>query len=144
MKKINGPYLAIDPGGRYNGYAEFEADGTDRQKGIFEGKTNFYMLLKYSDAKVVIMEEYELYPWKSDDQKWSQLHTVRIIGAVEYWCHITKRELVFQKPMIKQVGYMWAGMKNRHKHDEDAYVHGLYYLVRNKIRIPDVGVRHEG
>lgn len=131
-------YVAFDPGGKYTGWATFEKDGTDKSTGVIEGKQSVYHLLKYigMEATKFIIEEFTLYPWKSEEQKWSQFGEVRVIGALEYFAYANNIPVVYQKATIKDIGYMWAGLKNRHKHDEDAYVHGLYYLIRNKIRSP--------
>jgi len=134
-------YLALDPGNA-TGWATFAADGSAVGFGTWHGKKEVYNGL-LPDLKAVIIENFKLYPWKSMEQAWSQLDTVRIIGAVEHYCYLNELELVFQDPSVKAIAYKWAGMTppKNHKlsHETDAYVHGVYYLQKAGIRTPQQG-----
>jgi hypothetical protein len=137
-------YLALDPGNS-TGWATFGADGNPIGFGTLKGKDEFYEFLKSQPESLVavICEDFRLYPWKSMQQAWSQLDTVRLIGVVEFWCSERNKMLVFQNPSIKTIAYAWAGIpvpKNKAlTHETDAYVHGVYYLQSIGVRTPQQG-----
>jgi len=135
-------YLALDPG-KTTGWATFAEDGS----GITMGQYNAEQLINFMDettAKIIITEDYRLFPWKLKEQAWSKLDTVRLIGMIQYWCYKTQRTLILQDPNIKSIGYMWAGIPkagaHKNSHERDAYVHGVYYLQKNGIRRPQQGM----
>jgi len=135
-------YLAIDPG-KTSGWATFRADGT----GITMGQCDIFGLfdlLAKTSASIIITEDYRLFPWKSKEQSWSQLDTVRIIGMIQYHCYLNKLQLILQGSNIKSIGYMWAGIEkaksHSKSHERDAYVHGVYYLQNQGIRKPQQGM----
>ena len=135
-------YLALDPG-ESTGYAMFKSDGDVEDFGTLKGRPALYEFLEHivpSTVKVVVIEDYTLYPWKGKEQSWSKLDTVRYIGAIEFWAHKRLTQVVFQPPNIKSIAYMWAGIKvpknHDHSHQTDAYVHGVYYLQKQGIRKP--------
>lgn len=135
-------YLALDPG-KTTGWATFAQDGS----GLTMGQVNVMDLIKMMDntpARVIITEDYHLFPWKKNEQVWSRLDTVRLIGMIQYWCFKTNRQLILQDPNIKTIAYMWAGLKkaglHKNSHERDAYVHGVYYLQKQGIRKPQQGV----
>ena len=87
-------YLAIDPG-KTSGWATFDEQGN----GITMGQANVIELLELldqSNAHTIITEDYKLYPWKRDEQIWSRLDTVRIIGMIQYFCWKNQRNLVLR------------------------------------------------
>jgi hypothetical protein len=134
-------YLAIDPG-HTTGLAWFRENGDLEHMDELK-MSKFHTFLDEqinNQICLIIMEDYKLYPWKSSEQSWSRLETVRLIGAVDYRAHVCGIPVVFQDPAIKPIGYKWAGMskpKNHaHSHMPDAYVHGVYYLQKNGIRTP--------
>lgn len=135
-------YLCLDPG-KTTGWATFDEAGV----GITMGQANIQELLDMmdsTDAKIIITEDYHLFPWKLKEQVWSKIDTVRVIGMIQYWCYKTGRQLILQDPNIKSIGYMWAGLKraasHKNSHERDAYVHGVFYLQKNGIRKPQQGV----
>ena len=134
-------YLSLDPGNS-TGWATFTSEGKLITTGTTKGKQELYDLLRSMPRSVqaVICEDFKLYPWKSNQQAWSQLDTVRYIGAVELWCAVTNRTLILQPSSVKPVGYAWAGMRpttrKSESHSMDAYVHGVYYLQSIGVRKP--------
>lgn len=140
-------YLAIDPG-ETSGWATFKEDGSLDKMGSVLGRESVYALLSSVQPWVIIVEDFELFPWKSRDQAFSKFEAVRVIGAIELWAYAKQRSVHLQKPSIKTVGYMWAGITKaklkRDSHERDAYVHGVYWLQKNDIRKPQqakAGVR---
>lgn len=140
-------YLALDPG-KTTGWATFDAEGI----GVAYGQANIkelYELLGSTEATVFIVEDFELFPWKSKDMPFDTLVACRIIGAIDYAASLKNAEVILQKPTIKTIGYKWAGITkpSNHtiSHGPDAYVHGVYYLQKNNIRVPQQGrVTNEG
>lgn len=134
-------FLALDPG-KTTGWATFDEQGNGLSMGQADVLT-FLELLRDTPAQVIITEDYKLYPWKRDEQIWSRLDTVRLIGMVQYFCWLNNRKLVLQMPNIKSIGYMWAGISeaksHKNSHERDAYVHGVYFLQKAGIRKPQQG-----
>lgn len=140
-------YLALDPGDT-TGWAGFKENGDVDGFGDLFSKEDVYEMLNRNRPDVVICEDYFLYPWLAKEQSWSPFDTVRIIGAVEFWCWDNDKLLVLQKPDIKGIAYKWAGLvkpnNKKMTHQTDAYVHGVYYLQKNGIRKPQQGRTNAG
>jgi len=136
-------YLAVDPG-ETTGWATFNEDGTAINYGSAHGRIEVYQLLAATQPKVLIVEDFELFPWKAKEQSWSDFETVRVIGAIEFWAYAKSATVILQLPNIKAIGYKWAGLSlakaKRDSHERDAYVHGIYYLQKNGIRKPQQGI----
>lgn len=136
--------LAIDPGEVHCGFAYFRGNEC-----IEAGEWDPPTLLARVEHDVthdvvdeVVIEEFELYPWKSQEQGFSQLRTVRVIGALEYVCARFGRPtlvVVFQKAIIKKptVGqntarkYKWVS-RGHGGHAKDAETHGLYRVQKGR------------
>lgn len=135
----NQHYLAVDPG-ETTGWATFDENGIGTGLGSVHGRIEVYELLSQVQAKLLIIEDFELFPWKSKEQSWSSFETVRVIGAIEFWAYAKNAGLVLQKPNIKVIGYKWAKLTvakaKADSHERDAYVHGVYYLCKQGIRNP--------
>lgn len=150
-------YISFDPG-ETTGWASFDEEGRLHKAGYSKGLDQFYDWLDShstfegcGDLNTVIIEEFRLYPWKSDAQKWSQFKTVEVIGAIKFWARSISMKMfpiwniqhqiqvVEQPANIKAIGYKWAmcsplPKSNPRNHELDAYVHGVYYLQNKAIR----------
>lgn len=133
-------YLALDPG-HSTGWATFDDNGDLVTMGTAKRRTEVYDLLRTSEAEVIIMED-----WISKEKVsfgGDKMETVRIIGAVELYCHLNDVKLYEQPNHIKGIAYLWAGIpKPKAKvlsHETDAYVHGVYWLQKAGIRKPQQG-----
>lgn len=114
--------------------AVFE-DGISTEQQTIKGRINFYNWLNAQVVPdVVVVENFKVFPHMAHKMILNGLEVVRCIGAIEKYCHEHDVPMIEQMSSIKTTGYMWAGLKNRHKHEEDAYVHGLYYLIKNGHR----------
>jgi hypothetical protein len=132
-------YLAFDPGGKHTGWARFSKEGQFIAMGVCNGREELYAFLDIwetwlsgprTEPLSIIIEDFEMYPHMQDKLIWSTFEVCRTIGIIEGWAHAHSVTRVhFQKPAIKSIAYMWAGMENKHKHDEDAYVHGIHWLL---------------
>ncbi len=135
--------LAIDPGDT-TGLALFNLDtGDGIELKVVKTKDALYEYLSEIRPDKIVCEDFELFPWKSKEQSWSNFSTVRVIGAIEYYCYLTQTPLTLQKASIKPIAYKWAGMTKASNHavshDQDAYVHGVYFLQRMGLRKPQQG-----
>ena len=135
-------YLALDPGGT-TGFAAFDSEGNSTEIGEVFSDEELDELLDRLSPTVVVVEDWIQNPYASMGND-KQL-TARTIGSVESWARRNKAEVVLQPNTIKSIAYKWAGIpkpKNKSlSHRSDAYVHGIYYLVRKCIRIPGQGAR---
>lgn len=137
-------YLSLDPG-ESTGWATFRKNGSLVEFGTIRGKEALYHFLEAVSINIstIILEDYHLFPHKSNAQAWSSLNTVRYIGAVDYWAETTGRRVVLQDPSVKAMAYKWAGIeipkRKSDTHETDAYVHGVYYLQKLGIRKPQQG-----
>lgn len=126
--------LACDPGGENIGVAVFEQGNCVEQRTI-KGRLNFYNWLNAEPVPdLVVVEDFKIFPRMAYKLILNGLEVVRCLGAIEKYCHEHDVPMIEQMSSIKTTGYMWAGLKNRHKHEEDAYVHGLHYLIKNGHR----------
>jgi hypothetical protein len=80
-------------------------------------------------------EDYRVYEWKSDDHRWSPIHTVQLIGGIRCAAHVTNTPISFM--MAQQAKKWWTdskladfGMNPRGlTHGRDALRHLLYYIL---------------
>lgn len=90
---------------------------------------------------VVVMEMYRVYSWKAEDHSWHNLHTPRLIGAVEYICHILDIPLI-QQTAQQAKGFCtdeklaaWNLYQPGQKHARDSIRHAVYYLLFNVAQV---------
>lgn len=133
-------FLALDPG-KSTGYAYFKANGEYLAGGTIRGYESAYewfQTIPWNQLDSVIVEDFRLYTWKAQQQSWSRLETVKLIGAVEILGKMNNIPVVLQSPAHKPIAYMWAGLKVPKNHDmsheTDAFVHGVYYLQKHGVR----------
>lgn len=141
-------YLVFDPG-ETTGVAEFDINGQlitmtqMKKKELFE----YLDSLESNPPSVVIYEEYMIFAHKAASHSYSKVPTIQIIGAIVYFGHRIKAQVVEQKSQCKPLGYKYSGMtvpKNHSKsHGPDAMAHGYYYLINNNIIGPDLKSRRE-
>lgn len=134
-------FLALDPG-KSTGYAYFKSNGEYLAGGTIRGYEeafSWFPNIPWDKLDSVIVEDFRLYTWKAQQQSWSKLETVKLIGAVEVLGRMHGVPVVLQSPAHKPIAYMWAGLtvpKNHDmSHETDAFVHGVYYLQKHGIRM---------
>jgi len=131
-------YLALDPG-HTSGWATFDDTGDCTAVGQIKGLESLHAFLSKitPPPEVVIFENFKLFAWKAAQQSGSQLETVQAIGLIKAACFTWGVTPVDQNPNIKSVAEKWSGVKanknHAESHKDDAYNHGIYYLVQNKI-----------
>jgi hypothetical protein len=136
-----GPLVGIDPG-ETTGVAKWVPTLKDRAeihlwqlttKDIGQSFDLLEALLLADPPRHVRYEDYRIYHWLAESQAWSQLHTVRLIGAMAVLFHqhsIPNSEMLAQQPKafwtdekLKATGTYKPGMR----HARDAVRHLLYY-----------------
>ena len=134
-------YLVIDPG-HATGWATFDRSGNGITMGTCKNRQHVYDLLQKTRPETIIMED-----WVSREKTTfggDRMETIRVIGAVEFYCHIRQIPLHEQPNTVKPVAYKYAGLEYKKgpksaSHEKDAYAHGVYYLQRAGVRRPQQG-----
>jgi len=87
---------------------------------------------------IVVIEDYRVYKWKTDSHAWAALHTPKMIGVVEYYCHINGIPLVLQSAQVGK-GFCtderlkeWGFYQTSQRHANDAIRHACQYLMFGK------------
>ena len=130
-------YLAIDPG-KANGICGY-GEKYDLLFMLTIHANDMVMFLhQFKKVKKCIMESYNLYPKKAQQQLYSDMETSRVIGRVEYWTEHAGVELVMQPASIKSTGYKWIGQKplpksNPKNHALDGHVHFMYWAIKHGL-----------
>lgn len=143
--------LALDPG-QHNGYGilrtlENRTIMVERF-GVLE-KEDFYEQLpdliseNGNKVDVVVVEDFKTRPNKArvGAFDWSQMVAPKVIGAIEFACHLWVVDMVLQQPAVKPPGYGFLGRDYKQGakgvHHWDALAHGYYYLVTKKLGLPN-------
>lgn len=87
----------------------------------------------WTTVDLVIIEDFTIDPKKWKAHEHSRVPTIKVIGAIEFFAWRYDRKTFLQNRSIKPVGYGWLGMQNAHGHWQDAFVHGMYYMIKRKI-----------
>lgn len=141
-KPFMGSLLALDPG-ETTGVAIFQQGklietSQESTKEIKSALITIAPILNRDGFDAIVIEEYRIYSWKAKDHAWSDLHTSRLIGAVELMCAMHNLPLFKQSAQIakqfctdkklKEWGYWQRGQV----HARDAIRHGCYYILFGK------------
>lgn len=92
-------------------------------------------LLNVYEPNVIVMESYHIYSWHSEDHKWSEVPTLRIIGSME--TRIIDRHIpyYFQTAQVAKqfvtddLLKSWGFYKRGERHARDSMRHGLYFIL---------------
>lgn len=140
-------YIFIDPG-KNTGWAEFDVDGKLTLQGTTRNFEDFvkWMVWHLNPATAVyirkcVVEEFKLYPWKTQAQMWSEFETVQVIGAIRAQCLMFEIPFELVPARNKDMGFMYLGMKepphsNPLNHQMVAAAHGEFWLQHNGIKQP--------
>lgn len=99
------------------------------------------LLRRVKDWELLVMEEWQLYPWKAQDLAWDRQDTVRGIGALQLAAEALGRPYSLQPAAIKEAAeaagaadlFSFPLYPNRHAND--ALRHGTYYLASKGIGV---------
>lgn len=86
----------------------------------------------------VVMEDYKVYGWKTDQHAWAALHTPKFIGCIVTLCVI--HQIPYHMQMAQQAkGFVnddklkaWKYYDKGMRHARDAVRHGCYYTLFDK------------
>lgn len=134
--------MAFDPG-KVTGVAVFEHGEVKELLQVpFDKFPKFLQRIReeYQNGNIVyLFENYKLFSWKAKQQSGSSMEASQIIGMIKMSAAMVGAELQEQSPQIKSAAEKWSKVvppKNHAKsHQVDAYNHGFYWLVMNKMRM---------
>jgi hypothetical protein len=133
-------YLALDPG-KATGWATWDQDGIWLDMGTVWSHQELDELLSGfpTSIKVVIYEDFILFPNKAKAQIGSRMPASVAIGKIETYAHLWGATMYQQPSGIKSIaerltGKFTKGMAHNRTHVIDAYNHGEYWLIQNKIK----------
>lgn len=134
--------LSLDPG-ETTGVAVFQglvlSDALQLPTGLMPlaAQTVYHYILKI-DPKVVVMEDYKVYAWKANQHKWAELHTPKLIGAIQFACAELGIPLFLQSAQTGK-GFCtderlkeWGFYRAAHRHANDAIRHACQWLMFGK------------
>lgn len=67
---------------------------------------------------------------------WSEVKTIRVIGAAEFFAQRVKAEFVIQEPAVLGMGRKWCDFPITTKHipdDISAYIHGAHFMMKSGL-----------
>jgi hypothetical protein len=88
-----------------------------------------------NDWKLLVMEDWALYPWSAEKIGWDKQDTVRGIGALQFIAEALGRPYVLQPAKIKEramsagAGALFRRPLKPNRHANDAIMHGVYYAA---------------
>lgn len=133
--------FAIDPGDRHQGTAYYEDGQVSWTKTMTRDELTDYLLnrvVRPGEIFEVVLEEFRLYPWKSDAQAFSQMLTVEVIGVVKFICDqrgwpLTMARTGSKKPTFAIMKKRGVALVGKGQHEKDAEAHG-YYRTQQRLR----------
>lgn len=138
--KVEPYYLAADPG-KATGWATWSKDGVITDMGTVWSHAELDDLLSGlpNTIKVVIVEDFKLFRNKAQAQIGSRMPASVAIGKLETYAHLWGARFIKQPSGVKPIaekltGKSTKGMDHSKTHVWDAYNHGEYWLIQNKIK----------
>lgn len=139
--------LAVDPGDVHVGLALFEDDAEDWhivsawEEQPDEAADTVVRFIVEEKLDVLVVEEFRLYPWKAQQQAFSQMKTAELIGAlrlIHRWygqeCQWVEQGASIKKPtqaILRRLEIKKApGSKGQHV--VDAQLHGWHFILRKE------------
>lgn len=127
--------IAIDPGEVHVGWAVMRGLACVRAAEYTPDGAAFVLesTLALEVVEEVVIEEYRLYPWKSQEQGFREMKTSELIGALKWICGKKDMPVVMQPASIQKVTerrMKAQGVKllsrGKGPHAKSAELHGLY------------------
>ena len=140
-------WISIDPG-EDTGWAIWEDDtlvdaATDKLWDVVDALSSALLSVDsiedgpdFGEARLLVVEDWALYPWKLKSLSWDKCRTARGIGAIELIARLSKAELVLQPAAIKKAAVaagaeeLFMSPLHENRHANDAIMHGVFYLAR--------------
>lgn len=143
-------YVAFDPG-LHTGWAIWDVEGNFLDMGTTHTYEDLHEKLASLPAsiKIVIIEDFTLWSRKAKQQAGSKMPAPKAIGQIETFARIWGAQIVKQDSAIKPIAEKWTGQFTKNPrtgkpipkiqtHVLDAFNHGEYYLIINKIKEIDL------
>lgn len=126
--------LALDPGDT-TGWCVFDGGELNRADQMPGTPLNIAKLIDAAKPDVVVIEEYRIYGWMTQQHAWSDVPTLRLVGAAELACAERGVALVKQSPKnvkpfcTDEKLKRWEIFQTRRKHANDAIRHAAFFLL---------------
>ena len=128
--------VAFDPGGT-TGYAVF-VDTLIGEVGHKKWEEPVLDWINSLTADLFVVEDFLIQTDRLN--RWNKGEALQVIGAIKARARAIGIQVVLQQPSIKPVAYAWSNAKytkgKKGQHHMDALVHGNYYLIKNKLKLP--------
>jgi hypothetical protein len=141
VKPFQGRLFALDPG-ETTGWAYIGVSGNTLAWQCGQRKTwpeatavnAFNHLFNTYLPTFLVFESYHIYDWKSDEHKWSAVHTVQVIGSI--WTYCRQMNIPYHQQSAQNAKGFWTDDKLKQfgvydkglRHGRDAMRHALHYL----------------
>lgn len=85
--------------------------------------------------ELIVVEDWQLYPWKAEEMAWDKQLTVRGLGALQFIASALGRRCILQPAAIKKAAKsagaeeLFARPLHDNRHQNDAIMHGVHYLA---------------
>lgn len=135
-------FISLDPGGT-TGYAIWDecklvTAGQHYTTPVYDSIQWLKQFFDDWNPAFLVVEEYRVYAHKVDDHAQNDMHTSRLIGAIECLAALKGIPLVMQGAGLAK-GFVkddkletWDFWRRGEKHARDALRHGAYYLCFGK------------
>jgi hypothetical protein len=139
--------VAFDPGETtgvcvFHGSQFVTADQL-KTKTLIQGINEIRDFIDANWCDEVVCEDYRVYAYKSDEHKWADLHTPKLIGGIQTICHLRYKDIIpctfrmaseakqFVDDEKLQAWGLWGETKGM-RHARDAIRHAIFHLVFGK------------
>lgn len=143
LKYLNGHYVWIQVN-ETTGFAVFHNHHLVRGgqiRTVVDGQIlwdEIFKLIITEEVSQVVCEDYRVYQHKLERHSFSPVVTLRLIGGIDFICHLSKLPVHYQMATqakgfvtdqkLKEWGFWQDGLK----HARDAIRHGCYFLLFHK------------
>lgn len=97
--------------------------------------------IAFQKPSLVVMEDYRVYEWKAKQHSWIELHTPKLIGALQYALYTLHIPLVLQSAQTGK-GFCsderlieWGFYTPAKRHAMDAVRHACHFLMFGKEQL---------
>lgn len=131
--------LALDPG-KTTGWAIFDGGGqvVDYGQENMDDLITLERLFDEHEISHIVVEDFKLFRHRASKQVGSRMEAPQVIGIAFAWSKKHNCEFIKQDPAIKPTAQKWSQLKPPSNHAQshwvDAFNHGFYWLVLNKLR----------
>lgn len=129
--------ISVDPGEVHVGWVTWVGDNVIAAYELTPDQC--IEALEITRHPVWVVEEFMLYPWRSDQQAFHVMGTSELIGVIKYLARKTGVELVMQPASIKVPAFKIAKARklkppSGSQHVKDAWIHGYAHLETQRSK----------